>query len=484
MAAYAQSVAETEVAREVAKFPSAMRFLFEPLMPDGITPVRSRVGYGGRGGAKTWNYARALLMKGTTAMERIMCARQYQNSIKESVHKTLADQIDALKMNYVFEVQQTSIKARDGALLPDGKPNKSEFFFKGLHHNMAEIKSTEGITKCWVEEADNVPKSSWDTLEPTVRADGSEMWISFNPKLATDETYLRYVLNPPEDALVRKLTWRDNPFFNDTLRRQMESSKVKNYDDYLHIWEGECIMVLEGAVYAKELRLARAQGRICAVPYDPQFPVHAIFDLGRSDMTAIWLRQSVAFEHRMLQYYQNSMEDLDHYFDVLDALRDRTGRRYYYGMFWLPHDAKAKRLGTKKSVFEQFQTRYGPARVRLVPRLSIADGINAGRQAFRTTYFDAELCADGVQALSHYRYGIVDEAHGTLTREPIHDWASHGADAYRYDAVSRKLGVALAAPTLRQQLQEELDNAQAKGCFVPQYGRPSSGGSGQGWMGN
>lgn len=484
--ARAQSVVES--VRESAQFPSAMRYLFQPTMEDGVTPVRYRVGYGGRGGAKSWNYARALLMKGCEQTHRVMCAREYQNSIKESVHKLLSDQITALKMNYIYEIQQTSIKARDSAALPEGSPNKTEFFFKGFHHNMEEIKSTEGIDIAWVEEAVNVTKSSWDTFDPTVRADGSEIWISFNPKLESDETFKRFVLHPPSDALVRKLTWRDNPFFNDVLRRQMEAMKAKDYDSYLHVWEGECVLVLDGAVYAKELRAARLEGRICKVPYDAAFPVHVILDIGRADETAMWFRQSVSFEHRELAYYHNSMQDLDHYFDVIDAMRSRDGRRFFYGMFWLPHDAKAKTLGTKKSVYEQFQTKFGKDRVRLVPKLSISDGINAARQSFRTTYFDVDYCADGIQALSHYQYAVLDENHGTFSSQPLHNWASHGADGYRYDAISRKLGAAKAPPTPREQLQEELDNATASKYFVPQYGRPRTrggdGGNGQGWMGN
>ena len=124
---------------EVAQFPSALRKLFVPFMPDGVTPVRYRVPYGGRGGTKSWGIARALLMQGTNKSQRTLCGRQYQNSIKDSVHKLLADQITALKMNYIYEVQNTLIKARDDAKLPDGSPNESEFIFKGFQQNMDEI---------------------------------------------------------------------------------------------------------------------------------------------------------------------------------------------------------------------------------------------------------------------------------------------------------------------------------------------------------
>lgn len=463
---------------EVAQFPSAMRdLLFAKVMPDGLTPVRYRVGYGGRGGGRTWNYARKLLFETKDESLKVLCGREYQNSIRDSVHHTISDQIDRLKMNYIYEVEQARIFARPGTVLPNGTPNGSEYIFKGFHQNIEEVKSTEGIDRLWVEEAKNTTKKSWDTLDPTVRKAGSEIWASFNPELETDETYQKFVVNTPPDAIVRKINWRDNPWFPDVLRRQMLYMKEHDYDNYMNIWEGECRLMLEGAVYADELRSAKAAGRICSVPYDPNFPVDVIFDLGKADMTAMWLRQQVAYERRMIGYYQAAQEDIEHYLEWLQA------QRYIYGTIWLPHDAKAKRLGMKKTIQEQFIQHFGPQNVRIVPKLGIADGINATRQGFRRVYFDKQRCADGIQALSHYRYEVVDTPKNgiiQLSRVPVHDWASHGADAFRYEAICAKIGSSNEVPVGKwASVQEKLDQQVATGLFT--QGRPVKRSS-QGWM--
>lgn len=459
--------------REAAKFPAALKFLFEPKMPDGITPVRYRVGYGGRGGTKSWGFARALLMLGGQRSRRVLCGREYQNSIKDSVHKLLANQIDALRMNYIYEVQNAVIKARDDATLPDGTPNKSEFLFKGFHQNMDEIKSTEDLDCCWVEEAKNTRKTSFETLDPTVRKPGSEIWLSFNPELETDFVYDFFVKNPPSNALVKKLTWRDNPWFNDVLRTQMEQMKAKDFDAYLNVWEGECRLMLEGAVYADELRAARATGRICSVPYDPNYPVDVIFDLGKADMTAMWFRQQIAYENRLIRYHQDRQLEVEDYIDYIQS------QRYAIGTIFLPHDGKAKKLGSKKTIQEQFQNVYGVKNVRIVPRLGIADGINIVRQGFRRCWFDKANCADGLMALSHYRYEVLDDGHGSFSREPVHDWSSHGADAFRYEGISRKLGKAEALPRgAASEWQERIDQQIAEGFTRGRPVRPSP----QGWM--
>lgn len=458
---------------EVAQFPAAMKFLFEERCANGEL-VRYRVGHGGRGGAKSWNFARALLMQSKDKTLLTLCGREYQNSIKDSVHKLLADQVSKLQMNYLFEVQNATIKAREGALHPDGSSNKSEFVFKGFHHNMDEIKSMEGVDRCWAEEAHSLTKQSFEYLDPTIRKPGSEIWVSFNPQLETDFVYDFFVKNPPSNALVRKLTWRDNPWFGDIMHKQMLQMKERDFDAYLNVWEGETRLMLEGAVYADQLRSARASGRICRVPYDPQFPVDVIFDLGKADMTAMWFRQQIAFETRMIHYHQDRQMEVEDYIDYIQ------GRKYNIGTIWLPHDGKAKRLGSKKTIQEQFQSTFGTRFVRIVPRLGVADGIAVARSAFRNVYFDKEACADGLMALSHYRYEVLDDGHGSFSQVPVHDWSSHGADAWRYEAICRKLGNAQAMPSAaRAELQERLDQMIADGLV--HGGRPAKP-SPQGWM--
>lgn len=393
------------------EFPEKLQCLFRP--------ARYKVLFGGRGGAKSWGVARALLLQAAERPLRVLCAREFQNSIADSVHKLLADQADALGLGAFFDVQQRTIVGRNG----------SEFSFAGLHHNVTSIKSFEGVDRCWVEEAQTVSKSSWDILVPTIRKADSEIWLTFNPMLEEDETYQRFVLSPPTGAIVEKVNWSDNPWFPDVLRQEMLDLKARDPDSYLNVWEGHCRQTLDGAVYAREIREAMERGRITGVPYDPTKPVDTFWDLGWADNTAIWFAQAIGFEYRLIDYHSDSQRSINHYLDVLQK------RGYVYGKDWLPHDAQSKQIGTGRSIEEIM--RAAGRRVMIVPKLSVEDGINAARTVFPNCWFDAEKCADGLQCLRHYRYEI-DEDTQTFKRRPLHDWASHGADGFRYLAVSLK----------------------------------------------
>ena len=403
------------MANEVkAEFPEKLQFLFEPW--------RYKVAYGGRGGAKSWGFGRALLIHGTGKTYfnrplRILCAREIQKSIQDSVHALLAGQIGKLGLNDFYSVQKTSIYGVNG----------TEFLFAGLKHNINNIKSFEDVDIVWVEEAQTVSKASWDVLIPTIRKNGSEIWISFNPELDTDETYWRFVLNPPPGAKVVKINWSDNPWFPDVLRVEKDFLKDKDLDSYEHIWEGMCKQVVEGAVYRSELLQADKEGRICRVPYDPIKPVHTFWDLGFSDSTSIWFAQTVGFEFHLIDYLEGSQQALQYY------LKKIQEKPYVYGTHYLPHDARAHQLGSGRSIEEQM--RAGGFKVEIVPRLSVEDGIAAARAIFPRTWFDAEKCADGIQALRHYRYEVDDKL-GTFKKQPLHDWASHPADAFREFAVA------------------------------------------------
>ena len=385
------------------EFPAKLQCLFEP--------KRYKILHGGRGGAKSWGIARALLLIGKTRPIRVLCAREFQNSIQDSVHKLLKDQVYAMGLDDFYTVENTSIKGANG----------TEFGFEGIRQNVRKVKSWEGADYCWVEEAANVSKNSWEVLVPTIRKPGSEIWISFNPELDADYTYQRYVKNPPEESVVVSINWRDNPWFPEVLRKEMEQMRRDDPDAYLNVWEGHPKQALTGAVYAGEIRQATLQQRITRVPYDPSRPVDCFWDLGHADKTSIWFSQSAPFEYRMVDYYQNALQPLDHYLQVLQR------RGYTYGTLWLPHDAKAKTLGTGKSIEEM--TRAKGFTVRIVPKLSLTDGINAARTVFPLVYFDEDKCVDGLQALRHYRY---ENDH------PVHDEYSHGADAFRYFGVGVK----------------------------------------------
>jgi len=404
-----------------ADFPRKLQFLFQP--------SRYKVAYGGRGGSKSWGFARALLIQGAQRPMRILCARETQKSIAESVHQLLENQIVELGLGGHYDVQKAAILGSNG----------TEIVFAGLKHNVDNIKSLEGCDVVWVEEAQAVSKGSWQKLIPTIRKDGSEIWVSFNPDLEEDDTYQRFVVKPPRDSVVVKIGWQDNPWFPKVLQAEMEELRGKDPDAFQHVWEGCCVSMLEGAIYANELRAVDKEERIGRVPYDATRPVHTFWDLGWADNTSIWFAQAIGFEYRLIDFEDGSQKPLAHY---LKRLQDRP---YIYGTDYLPHDARARQLGTGRSIEELM--RAAGRKVQIVPMLSVADGINAARSIFPQCWFDREKCADGLQALRRYRYGEIEKL-GTKTREPLHDDSSHPADAFRM------LGVALKPPKGKEPKKE------------------------------
>jgi phage terminase large subunit len=382
-------------------------------------PHRYKVLYGGRGGAKSWGVARYLLLKGAEAQLRVLCAREFQNSIAESVHHLLEEQINVLCLQQFYKVQKAAILGING----------TEFAFVGLRHSVGNLKSYEGFDICWVEEAQVVSRSSWQVLIPTIRKENSEIIVTFNPDLETDETFKRFVINPPPGAKVVKVNYDDNPWFPEVLRREMEHLKATDPDAYQHIWLGCCNTTLEGAIYANELRQMDAEGRIKSVPYDPSRPVWTFWDLGFGDNTSIWFVQAFPYEYRMIDFISNHGQALPYY------LKELQSRGYIYAKHCIPHDGKAKQLGTGKSIEEMMRATGIP--VEIVPSLHITDGINATRTLFPMMWFDAEKCEDGIQALRHYCWKVNQQT-GQVMSEPEHDWASHPSDALRYMSVGIK----------------------------------------------
>lgn len=401
---------QSQQADEVdAEFPPAFAPLFEP--------SRYKIFHGGRGAAKSWAFARALLIIGASKPLRIICAREFMNSIDESVHQLLSDQIAALGLQAFYDIKNTEIVGKNG----------TSFAFYGLRRNINSLKSFEGADIIWVEEATDVSKNSWEVLIPTIRKDGSEIWVSFNPELDTDETYVRFVKNPPSNAVVVEVNWSDNPWFPDVLRQEMEDLKARDFDSYLTIWEGKCRQSLDGAVFADELRTATGENRITRVPWEQSKLVETYWDLGKSDNTAIWFAQVVGFEYRVIDYYQNHGKNLSHYAKIL---REKP---YAYGTMWLPHDAKHDLLASERTIQQQMEA-LG-FKVQISPQVSVAAGIEAARTVFNKCWFDQDKTSDGLQCLRHYQYERKKDGM-SFTKQPLHNWASHGADAFRYLAVS------------------------------------------------
>ena len=194
-----------------AEFPAKLRCLFDPPF------ARYRVLYGGRGSGKSWGIARALLIKAAQRPLRVLCAREVQRTIADSVHRLLADQIASLGLQDWYSVTDTEIRGKNGSL----------FIFAGLRHqDIGKVKSLEGVDICWVEEGQVVSEKSWGVLVPTIRKERSEIWCSFNPELDSDPTYVRFVVKPPHDSVVEKVNWSDNRFFPDVLEKKTSVARA------------------------------------------------------------------------------------------------------------------------------------------------------------------------------------------------------------------------------------------------------------------
>lgn len=385
--------------------PEAFKELFQP--------KRFKVYYGGRGSAKSWSYAMALLVMGMEKKRRYLCARELQGSINDSVHKLLSDIINKYNLNSFYDVQKATIKGKNG----------TEFIFKGLKHNATEIKSTEGVDVCWVEEAEKVSQNSWEILIPTIRKAGSEVWVSFNPKRPTDPTYVNFVANADDDMLVKKVSWRDNPFFPEVLELERQRLFKSDLKAYNHVWEGEFDERHFGGIYATYIEEARNQDRITNVPYKDGVPVITAWDLGKSDATVIWFCQVVGFQPRIIDYYANSQKDLAHYAKIIRS------KPYEYGEHYLPHDAGHERLGMGGSISSQL---YDMGIENTIIKVnSVASRIEQGRDLIKTAWFDKDKCQDGLFALTNYQYEW-DENKGRFKDKPLHDWASDPADAFGY----------------------------------------------------
>jgi phage terminase large subunit len=405
-------MSEVQDAIARAEFPIKLEGLFKK--------SRYKVAYGGRGGAKSWGIARALLILGAKNPLRILCAREFMTSMRDSVHKLLCDQIASLGLLEFYEITQASIRGKNG----------TEFAFVGLKNNIANVKSYEGVDICWVEEAQTVSRLSWNILIPTIRKQGSEIWISFNPELESDETYQRFVLNPPADCIQIKINWSDNPWFPETLMLEKDALKNRDLEAYNQVWEGLCRQSVDGAIFAKELQQAELDGRLTKVPYDATKPVHAVFDLGWADSTAIWFLQFVGMETRLIRYLEDSQKTISHYLATMQTFG------YVYDKVWLPHDAENKTLAAAGRSIDDI-VRAAGYKTQILPRVPILDSINAARTIFPSCYFDRDNAADGINCLRHYRYEV-DPATGQFSRTPLHDHYSHGADAFRYIALMIK----------------------------------------------
>lgn len=397
-----------------ARFPRKLQFLFKP--------ARYKVARGGRGSGKSWSFARALILRCAQQQTRVLCTREVQKSIQQSVHQLLSDQIEALGLAHLFEVLQTEIKG----------PNGSCFYFSGLSDVTATtLKSFEGVDICWCEEAQAISEKSWKILTPTIRKEGSEIWVTYNPELESDATHERFVTNPPPDCVSVLMNYTDNPWFPQVLEQERaHAEKTMRIDDYRHTWLGQCKPAVEGAIYFEAMSAAVTAGRIREVPHDSSLKTHVVMDLGMADSMTLILVQKVASEIRVIHYIEGNQRILADYSAELRGLR-LDDQPMNWGSIYLPHDGFHTRHQTGKDDATILQGLGWT--VEATPNVHVNSGIDRAREIFPRVYFNKARTERLVECLKRYRWNISQKTGEAA--HPLHDAFSHGADAFRYLAL-------------------------------------------------
>lgn len=387
--------------------------VFAPL----LQPRRYKGAKGGRGSGKSHFFAEQTILRTYTSQTRIVCTREVQSSIRESVRQLLIDKIEDMGLAPAFTPMDDEIRGTNGSLI----------IFKGLQsYNAGNIKSLEGYDVAWVEEAQNLSHSSLRMLRPTIRKEGSEIWASYNPRHKTDAID-QFFREASEDKICVTANWEDNPYFPEVLYKDMMEDYRVNPEMAHHVWGGGYEIIQEGSYFGKDLSTADAEHRITNVTYDRAASVVASWDLGIGDATAIWLFQRVGLEWHFIDCYENVGYALDHYVDWI------KGHSYHVEEHYLPHDAEARELQTGKSRLEYLRNR-GLACL-IVPKHNVEDGIAAVRDILPQCYFDVERCESGIESLRMYR-SEYNEKNRVFANRPLHDHTSHFADAFRYAAMS------------------------------------------------
>jgi len=276
--------------------------------------ARYKVFYGGRGGRKSWEAVQGALLQGLEQPKRILCTRELQTSIKDSIHKTIADRIAALGLSDHYTVLRDTIRGANG----------TECIFKGLRHNSESIKSTEGIDICIVEEAEKVSEDSWRYLTPTIRKPGSQIWVLFNPDLESDPTYQRFVVHPPEGAYVRKVNWSDNPQLSAELNAERLHMMRTDPDAYQWIWEGNCRKHTDAQVLKGKWRID-----VFETPTDadgPYFGADWGFSQDPTTLVKCWVRGHTLFIEYEAYGVGVEITDTPDMFDSVPDSRDYTIR--------------------------------------------------------------------------------------------------------------------------------------------------------------
>lgn len=395
--------------------------MFLPL----LQPARYKGAYGGRGSGKSHFFGEHLVEEciaqpGT----RAVCIREIQKTLADSSKAVIEAKIRDLNVGSYFNITDKRIDA----------PGGGQIIFTGMQDHTAEsIKSLEGFRIAWVDEAQTLSERSLSLLRPTIRIDASELWFSWNPRRKQDavDNFLR--AKKPDNAIVVKANWRDNPWWNETLEQE-RLLELKNYPDrYDHVYEGDYARAFEGAYFSAALQEAKREGRIGKVSKDPLLPIRAFWDIGGAGATAdamsIWIVQWVGQEIRVLDYIEGIGQVLAYY---VQEIRDRGWEK---AICYLPHDG----LNANSVTGLRYVDHLKQAGLSVEPpipnqgRGAANQRIEAARRIFPKVWFNEATTEPGRDALGYY-HERKDEQR-SVGLGPEHDWSSHAADAFGLMAI-------------------------------------------------
>lgn len=374
-------------------FPQWSKALFKP--------KRYKIAFGGRGSGKSFTYTDALLITALQKPIRVLCAREYQISISESVHRLLQKRIEDLGLSAYFTIQRDSITSKTG----------SEFIFKGLRHNVDNIKSMAGINICWIEEAQSISQESLDILIPTIREPDSEIWMTMNPRLESDPVYRMFIANEHPDAVLFKVNYTENKHFPAVLDAERRLMLERDPALYNHVWLGECLTHTDAQIFKDKWEVRE---------FTPEKWGYAYYglDFGFSqDPTAcvkVWVHDETLYIEK--EAVKVGLE--------LDDTTD-----YIKGFMPEIHDAVI-RADSARPESISYLKRHGLPRIEAVKKWkgSVEDGITHMRSYKRIVVHPR--CTHAINEMMLYSYKV-DQRSGDITTDVV-DKHNHIIDACRY----------------------------------------------------
>lgn len=348
-----------------------------------------------------------------------VCIREVQKTLAQSSKRLIEAKIQEMGVGKEFDVQSDKIRT----------PGDGLIIFTGMQDHTAEsIKSLEGYKIAWVEEAQTLSNRSLSLLRPTIRAEGSEIWASWNPRRKVDaiDEFLRG--QKPENAIVVQANWRDNPWFPSVLDDERKLDQERYPERYDHIWEGDYARAFEGAYFASLLAAAKREGRVGKVSADPLLPLRAFIDIGgagaQADAFTIWIVQWVNQEIRVLDYYEAVGQVLAEHVGWLRS------KKYEKAVIHLPHDG----INTNNITGKRYEDHFREAGFNVAPSMpnqgrgASSMRVEAVRRLLPKCWFNEDTTEAGRDALGYYHERKDENRNVGLG--PEHDWSSHAADAF------------------------------------------------------